>query len=1146
MTHSDLASFLSRTFLRQAAFRAFILPAMVALSAVFTAPHAWATAAPTTTALTITSAGSEATSVTAGTVVTLTATVVSGSTPVNPGQVKFCDASTKYCEDSALLATAQLTKAGIATYKFRPGIGSHSYQAVFVGTKSYAKNDSTTADLTVTPSTKTYPTATTIASSGTLGNYTLSATVAGTVGIPLSLTGNVSFLDTSNGNASLGTASLGTAALTESFTTASMPSVGTSPDSVVTGDFNGDGIPDLATANNSDNIVTVLLGNGDGTFTLKSSPGVGNNPVSVTVGDFNGDGILDLAVANQDDNTVTVLLGNGDGTFTTKSTLSVGNGPDSISTADFNLDGISDLVVANGGDNTVSVLLGRGDGTFTLNSSPAVGKDPTSVAVADFNGDGVPDLATSNKTDNTVTVLLGKGDGTFTLKSSPGTGYNPVAIAVGDFNGDGIPDLVTAENTTLTDDLLTVLLGNGDGTFTAAPQIYGWYARSVSVGDFNGDGIPDLVTDAFANEPSYPGLPALVPATLLFLGNGDGTFTLQSPPAIYFWPSPGSIAVADFNGDGSPDVAVGGGGPSQVSVMLNQFTETATATLNSVSTPVSSGEIHQVEASYPGDTNYNSSTSSTVPLLAAQIATTLNLSSSASSIVAGNTITLTATLSPYSLETFNTNGEIVTFYDGTTNIGTGTLSSGMATLNTAYLPVGTNTLTAKYSGDTNFIGSTSGTVVLTVSQVVTTLNLSSSPNPSNYESPITLTAALSPFHSGGFTTNNSEETATFYNGATVLGTATLYAGAATLNVASLPGGTDTLTAVYPGDGIFLAATSNSVVQTVLRPAPTPTFTPASGFYPSAQMVSIMNTAPGAKIYYTTDRTAPTVNSTLYSGPISISSSTQLQAIAVAPNYTPSLVAIGDFYIATAKPVISVPSGTYTSTQMVSIADATPGAVIYYTTDGTTPSRSSPVFNPMNPIVVNASETIKAYALAPGYNTSSESVANYNIIPPYAPTPTFSLAGGFYNSSVMVSIMDSLQGATIHYTTDHTMPTASSPVYGGGPITINNTERLQAIAVAPNYSPSAVALSDYYIATVEPVISLPSGTYTSPQMVTITDSTPGAVIYYTIDGTVPNRASPTISPGGSITVSASETLKAIAVAAGYTASPQAAAWYTITP
>src|SRR5271156_3316224 len=197
-------------------------------------------AAATTTALTVTREGSDVTSVAAGTIVTLTATVVSGSTPVNPGQVRFCDASAEYCEDSALLATAQLTSAGIATYKFRPGAGSHSYQAVFVGTGSYTESTSTAADLTVTG-----PTTTTISSSGSIGDYTLTATVVATGSSP-SPTGEVSFLDTTNGNALLGEATLGTAAPKENFATGSTTGVGALPVSVAVGDFNGDGIPDLA------------------------------------------------------------------------------------------------------------------------------------------------------------------------------------------------------------------------------------------------------------------------------------------------------------------------------------------------------------------------------------------------------------------------------------------------------------------------------------------------------------------------------------------------------------------------------------------------------------------------------------------------------------------------------------------------------------------------------------------------------------------------------------------------------------------------------------------------------------------------------------------------------------------------------------
>ncbi len=193
------------------------------------------------------------------------------------------------------------------------------------------------------------------------------------------------------------------------------------PGVVVVGDFNGDGIQDLATANQQSSNLTVLLGNGSGGFApAPGSPFAAVGPVGLAVGDFNGDGILDLATANEfGSNNITVLLGNGAGGFAqaSGSPFAAGSGPTSVVVGDFNGDGIPDLAIGDGGDSTVTVLLGNGSGGFTAASgSPFAvqGLYLHSLAVGDFNGDGIPDLATTNGGSDTVTVLLGNGSGGFT------------------------------------------------------------------------------------------------------------------------------------------------------------------------------------------------------------------------------------------------------------------------------------------------------------------------------------------------------------------------------------------------------------------------------------------------------------------------------------------------------------------------------------------------------------------------------------------------------------------------------------------------------------------------------------------------------------------------------------------------------------
>jgi hypothetical protein len=183
--------------------------------------------------------------------------------------------------------------------------------------------------------------------------------------------------------------------------------VGANPDSVAAADFHADGNLDLVTANSGDNTVTVLLGDGTGNFTAAAgSPfAVGINPNSVAVADFNGDGNPDIVTANTGANDITVLLGNGSGGFTPTpaSPFAVGLFPQSVAVGDFNDDGNPDLVTANSGNNTVRVLLGNGSGGFTGGGAFPAGSFPQSVAVMDLNADGKPDIVAANSGNRSVT-----------------------------------------------------------------------------------------------------------------------------------------------------------------------------------------------------------------------------------------------------------------------------------------------------------------------------------------------------------------------------------------------------------------------------------------------------------------------------------------------------------------------------------------------------------------------------------------------------------------------------------------------------------------------------------------------------------------------------------------------------------------------
>jgi hypothetical protein len=338
---------------------------------------------------------------------------------------------------------------------------------------------------------------------------------------------------------------------------------------------------------------------------------------------------------------------------------------------------------------------------------------------------------------------------------------------------------------------------------------------------------------------------------------------------------------------------------------------------------------------------------------------------------------------------------------------------------------------------------------------------------------------------------------------------------------------------------------NPAVPALITAAPA--FTPAGGSYVGPQSVTITSGTPGAAIRYTTDGSTPTSTvGTLYAGPVAVSGSTTLKAIAYTAGSADSDVVTAIYTIQVAPPVFSLPSGTYSGAQSVTISTASSGASIRYTTDGSTPTSTAGTLY-SGPVTIAASSTLKAIAYASGQPDSTVTSASYVITsdPPVA-TPVFSPAGGTYTTVQSVTISSATSGASIRYTLDGSTPSPTVGTLYSGPVSIGSSTTLKAIAYAAGLQNSAIASSVYTInlpSAAAPTFTPAPGTYTTTQSVAMTTTTAGASIRYTTDGSTPSATVGTVY-SGPVSVSATTTLNAVAFGSGLATSPVTSGVYTI--
>ena len=542
------------------------------------------------------------------------------------------------------------------------------------------------------------------------------------------------------------TMSAGTARA-QSFATAVDYALGDNPNSGIAADFNGDGKLDLAIGNVAAKNIAILINNGNGTFAAAVNYTVDFNPESSTAADFNGDGKLDLVVGNflggpTTGGSMSVLIGNGNGTFQPAVTTAIPN-PFHVVAVDLNADGKPDIVAASAvPSEKVSVRLGNGNGTFQAPVTYTAGSVPRTLAIADYNGDNKPDVVVSNSGSgsSTLSLLIGNGDGTLQAAVPINVGIRPQGIAAGDLNGDTKPDLVVADTN---GNNVVVVINNGNGTFQG-PVGYPTALTeplNLAVADFNGDGKLDVVTPGNFTPLGFS----------ILRGNGDGT--LQGPDTRPARSNSFSPIAADFDGDGRADLALVNNAFDLVDVLLNSPTAQpvninatqGVAVTATVATFIDYDDT-KTAASFTASINWGDGTAPTAGTITANgsggfnvngthtyaSAGTFNVDTqivdsnnnfantrSTATVIAVTATAVSASVNPSDFGQSVTFTAIVTssagtptgsvqFKDNGTNLGSAVAlnGSGVATVSTSSLSVGSHTITAEYGGAAGFVAST--------------------------------------------------------------------------------------------------------------------------------------------------------------------------------------------------------------------------------------------------------------------------------------------------------------------------------------------------------------------------------------------------------------------------------------------------------